>query len=458
MAERNAAVADEALLEAILRSATDFAIVATDLDGRVTFWNQGAERVLGWTADEMSGRPVEAMFTPQDRDAGVVAREMEQARVSGWAEDMRWHLRKDGQVFWAQGRLTPLRGPEDALIGYLKILRDRTQARTVAEARETSEAALRLSEARLRLALEAGRMAVWETDGALTTIIPTPEIGRLLGFPPGYLPSTAEIRSVYLPGESARIRAAAFAAMERKERFLQDEMRIRRKSDGAIRVLLIRVEAVYLPDGTPSRLLGVAIDITEQKRAEERQRLLLQEMSHRVKNTLAVVQAMVGLALRRAETLAEAEAALNVRLKALASAHDLLTAGSWEGADLAEVVSRATCAHGPAERFRIAGPPVRLSPDGALALSLALQELATNAVKYGALSTEGGQVEIGWTAAAERLELIWRERGGPAVAPPEAAGFGARLLERVVEHDLGGRILRRWEPGGLVCEIEAPLT
>lgn len=458
MAERTGgAVAGETLLNAILRSATDYAIITTDLNGRITSWNCGAERVLGWSAEEMTGRSVEAMFTPQDRQAGVLGREMELARLNGAADDERWHLRKDGRQFWAMGRMTALLDADGALIGYLKILRDRTAARAEAEAREASEAALRLSQARLRLALQAGRMAVWEIDGAMTTITPTPEINRLLGFPADHLPSTEEIRALYLPGESARIRASAFAALERKERFLQDELRIRRKDTGEPRVLLLRVEALYKADGTPWRLLGIAIDVTEEKRAEERQHLLLQEMGHRIKNTLAVVQAMAGLALRRSHSLAEAEATLTARLKALAAAHEVLTVGAWEGADLAQVAAGATGAHGAPERFRIAGPPVRLSPDAALALSLALQELATNAVKYGALSVEAGVVDVGWTAEEGRISLVWREHGGPAVAPPENSGFGAKLLERVVEHDLGGRIVRRWDADGLVCEIDAPL-
>lgn len=450
-------LADEILLKAILRSASDYAVIATDPDGRVTFWNTGAERVLGWSAEEMLGRPVERMFTPEDCQAGLARREMHHARERGCAESVRWHVRKDGGRFWAQGRLAPLLGPDEALVGYLKILRDRTRARAEAEAREASEAALRESEARLHLALEAGRMAVWETDGAITSITPSPEIGRLLGFPPGHLPTTDEIRARYLPGEAVRVRANAFAAMARKDRHLQDEIKVRRQDSGDLRTLLLRVEAIYLPDGTPSRLLGVAIDITEQKRAEERQRLLLEEMAHRIKNTLTVVQAMASLALRRATSLVDAEAALSARLKALAAAHDVLTADNWEGAGLAEVARGATGAHGAPERFRIVGPPVRLSPDATLALSLALQELATNAVKYGALSNDGGVVEIGWSATDGRLKLVWRERGGPAVTPTECEGFGARLLERVVEHDLGGRVVRIWDPAGLICEIEAPL-
>jgi PAS domain S-box-containing protein len=201
---------------------------------------------------------------------------------------------------------------------------------------------------------------------------------------------------------------------------------------------------------------GMMRDITERVRAEEMQRLMVNELNHRVKNTLAAVQAVAGQTLRNAEGLEGARGALNARLLALAGAHDILTRESWEGAELADIVESAVSAHGQAERFGVAGPPVRLSPKASLALSMALHELCTNAAKYGALSVEAGRVKIAWSRDGGRLSMTWREIGGPRVTRPTRRGFGSRMLEGLAR-DLEGTASLDFAPSGLICAIEAPL-
>ncbi|HEX8526486.1 sensor histidine kinase [Allosphingosinicella sp.] len=196
----------------------------------------------------------------------------------------------------------------------------------------------------------------------------------------------------------------------------------------------------------------------ERAVAEQRQRLLINELNHRVKNTLATVQAIAFQTLKGDIGLAEARTRFEARLMALSRAHGMLTAQNWEGASLRRVVDDATEYLGGSQgRFAISGDEVSLAPRAALALALAFHELSTNAAKYGALSIEGGTVEVSWLVEGGILRLEWRERGGPAVVAPERRGFGSRLIERGLAADLGGTARLEFDPDGLVCSIEAAL-
>jgi PAS domain S-box-containing protein len=210
---------------------------------------------------------------------------------------------------------------------------------------------------------------------------------------------------------------------------------------------------------------GIAIvfrDISERKAAEAHQALLLHELNHRVKNTLAVVQAVAAQSFRAGLTMEAARAAFDGRLAALARVHDVLTDEAWEGASLREVVERALAPYrGEPDRFRVEGDGVRLTSGTAIAFSLALQELATNAIKYGALAAAGGTVAIAWTVepsgARRRLAFGWEERGGPPVVPPTRRGFGTRLIERSFPRDADGAADLVFAPEGLRCRIVTAL-
>lgn len=211
-------------------------------------------------------------------------------------------------------------------------------------------------------------------------------------------------------------------------------------------------------DGYATGLHAIARDVTERRAFEERQRLLINELNHRVKNTLALVQGLALQSFKGDRDPAEAQAAFGARLATLAAAHDLLTREKWEGATLAELVTDATRPYAePAGRIIRGGPNVVLTPKAAVSLVLALHELATNAAKYGSLSTPEGTVEIDWRAGKDRLRLEWRERGGPAVTRPERRGFGLRMIERALANDLTGTVGMDFAPTGLVCTIDAPV-
>jgi two-component sensor histidine kinase len=209
---------------------------------------------------------------------------------------------------------------------------------------------------------------------------------------------------------------------------------------------------------------GLKVLLHKELRAAEHQKLLIDELNHRVKNTLATVQSIATQTLRTANTTQDAKEALERRLLALSRAHDVLTRESWEGADLSDVVDRVLepyQVHGES-RLHIVGPHVRLTPRMSLALAMALHELATNAVKYGALSNKSGTVEVSWKVqngdAPPRLLLRWREAGGPPVAAPRRRGFGSRLIERSLAQDLDGQVDIAFAPSGVVCTVNAPVA
>ncbi|GJE01846.1 sensor histidine kinase [Methylobacterium isbiliense] len=232
---------------------------------------------------------------------------------------------------------------------------------------------------------------------------------------------------------------------------------------GALRWWDVVLTPIQGDAGVVERVLAVARDVTDAHHAEEQQILLMQELAHRVKNILAMVQAVATQTLRGATSLEEAATAFGGRLIALSHAHDILIQGSWAAADLQNVVEGAADLHGGRgpDRFLIDGPAVRLGPRSALALSLILHELATNAAKYGALSRVEGRVSVTWRIVAEAsepwLSLRWQEAGGPPVAAPTRSGFGTRLIERTLVHSLGGRASLTYPPAGVVFSLSAPL-
>ncbi|MFT4933678.1 MAG: PAS domain S-box-containing protein [Pseudoalteromonas distincta] len=208
---------------------------------------------------------------------------------------------------------------------------------------------------------------------------------------------------------------------------------------------------------------GLAVffrDITERKLAEEHLRLMVHELNHRVKNSLATVQAIAAQTLRGGGVSPQVRESLTSRLLALAQAHDVLTDARWSGARLEEIAAQAAEPYG-ADRFHIDGPPVILPPRTAIAMALAFHELATNAAKYGALSNAAGQVDLSWTVSEQsdprRLALTWRETGGPPVTPPTRRGFGTRLIQRGLAAEFVGEVRMDFQASGLVCQVDVAL-
>ena len=191
---------------------------------------------------------------------------------------------------------------------------------------------------------------------------------------------------------------------------------------------------------------------------------MVNELNHRVKNNLAMTQAIATQTFRSADNIAQVRDDFTSRIIALAQANDLLTGERWVGVSLEGVVKQATKPHAPDPgRCNIGGPDLQLTPKTALAIAMAMHELATNATKYGAWTNEAGKVTVAWSRyspekGGDRLHLEWRESGGPRVATPKRRGFGSRLIERGLAAELGGEVKMNFEPSGLVCVVDAPLT
>ncbi len=307
---------------------------------------------------------------------------------------------------------------------------------------------------RLRLAIEAGRMAVWQVDAR--GVVSSPELNRILGLPEAAKTTLADVNALYMPGELERTRKISRAALARGERYIEGEYRIRRP-DGEVRWLLTRAEVQLTDRGLPKSVTGVLMDVTERKDSEERFRLLAREVDHRANNLLAVVQGTVQLS--QAPTVEALKAVLVGRVAALGRAHQLLSETRWVGADLRRLVEEELLAFslGEAARVSIRGDEVALPPAAAQALAMALHELATNAAKYGALSTPQGRVAVSWSRERHGpLTIRWAETDGPVVTMPTRRGLGATMLARALGGPLKGETRMDWRPEGLVCDLELP--
>ena len=217
-------------------------------------------------------------------------------------------------------------------------------------------------------------------------------------------------------------------------------------------------------DGQWTEAQSTGIDITERKRMEEQRQLLIDELNHRVRNTLMVVQGMAYQSFKGSGVPPAALASFNARLHALAAAHTALSEANWVGAELAEVVRQGLAICGNDPRVKAAGPAAALRPNTVVAMVLVLHELVTNAIKHGALSSHAGTVEITWRIvepAAGRenrpwLELEWRERGAGLVVPPTSEGFGTKLITDSITRQLDGTVDMTFAPEGLTCRMSFP--
>lgn len=241
------------------------------------------------------------------------------------------------------------------------------------------------------------------------------------------------------------------------ERTMQSRQAIRSETESVVfRGRWLAYRLFPLGDG-----IGVVFrDITDRRSAEAQRDLLIKELEHRIKNTLTMVQSIADQTFRNSGLDPSIQRTFAARLVSLSNVHAVLTQRSWDSADLHELVAAAVGPHRSPEkdRFEIQGPILRLGPMAAVALSMAVHELCTNAIKYGALTADSGRVEIAWTVDQGRLRWVWRELGGPAVAIPERTGFGSRMIERSLAAQLSANVKIAYEPSGLICTIDAPLN
>ncbi len=363
---------------------------------------------------------------------------------------------------WLNVDYSPILDDEGSGLGVLAVVIETTELIHAQRERDAAEQALRRREQELAQVQKIGKVGGLEVDlreGFRNTR--SPEYLLVHGLPPEAAHESHEdwVRRIH-PQERAMVESHFRETVAGKALDYQMEYRIIRPSDGAVRWISAVAQIERDGEGRPQRLIGAHIDITERKEAEAQLRLLMQELAHRVKNTLAMIQAIASQTLRGATSLEAANETFTARLGALARAHDLLVGGVRAHAAMADIAASIMGIQGDPARFRIGGPEVVLGPRAALALTLVLHELATNAVKYGSLSSPAGIVSLSWRVdeidGAPQFRLRWQESGGPPVKPPSRRGFGSRLIERTFPSPRG-RAESAYLPGGLVFTLDAPL-
>jgi PAS domain S-box-containing protein len=488
-------------LRPVLDTALD-AVVVMKRDGTVAAWNRVAEATFGWTAGEAVGRLMADLIIPEryrEPHCRGLARynETGEERVLNRRIEIA-ALRSDGAEIPIELSITTAPSlPETMFIGFLRDISERRSA----------EERLKRQAAETRILFEITSMAA-ETasfEEALRSCLAA--ICELTGWPVGHAlvagkGGRRELVSTGIWHEVEEGAADALREATARIRFTpgigvpgrmlesgeptwvsdtdSDPVFVRKglgfgaafgfpvKSQGGI----IAALEFFSRDSAPpdrdllltARTLGEQVGrVLERKRTEAHQRLLLNELNHRVKNTLAVIQSIASQTFRGEAATPDARHAFESRLAALAGAHDVLTGRNWEAAPLARVIEQAGIGCGAAsDRVAVEGEHVDLAPRTALSIAMALHELCTNAVKYGALSNEQGSVAVAWSvtepaAGERRLRLSWVERGGPPVAAPERRGFGSRMIERGLASELGGTVELQFLPEGVRCLIDAPL-
>lgn len=449
----------EARLATILEGIGD-AFYALDQDWRFSYINRAAEVYFGLPRQDMLGRIIWDVFP--DSAGTELRRRYEEIFASGVPASF------EAEAVGVTGRFLELHVfPYNGGLGVG--FRDWTE-------RRRTEEQLRESEARLSsLTDNVPACMVYQINDAADykdrkIFYMSKTCERLNGIPAEEV--QANIGLLYelvLPQYRDGMMAKEVEAVRDRKAF-DMEFEMRHGKTGEIRWHRLVVTPRQLVNGSYV-WDGLQIDITDHKRAEEHLRLLVNELNHRVKNTLATVQSLAAQSFQRpgthdADTLAAARGAFEARLFALARGHDVLTRENWEGANLSDVIHEATAPYRDlAEgrgRIEMNGPDLRVSPPMALSLSMTLHELCTNALKYGALSVPAGRIDISWkileASVGQRLVMQWEEKDGPPVVPPTRTGFGSRLIQHGLARELNGTVTLAYEPSGVVCTIDVPLS
>jgi two-component sensor histidine kinase len=370
----------------------------------------------------------------------------------------------DDREVWIGARGQAAIAPDGSLEGMVGVIQDITTRVEVRTALRDREQRLRIATAVADLGIFEWHMlddqAIWENERMFEIFGRTPADGPI--------GKGVFLDQVLHPEDRVPFRKAISTAL-RGDTVLHARGRIRRHSDSAWRTIDLagRFEREEPHHRLPRRLIGVVADVTDRLVAEERQTLLIRELHHRVKNTLATVQAIVGSTARTASSIETFYEAFVGRIMSLAHTHSVLTEDTWQTASLRNLLTNELKPYaegamdGPAGRISLDGPDVDLPSEIAVPIGMAIHELTTNAAKYGALSTESGRVSITWEilpgGPAGRLRFFWRETGGPEVRPPSRHGFGSRLLQRVLSTQVRAEVETEYLPEGLRLTMTAPL-
>jgi len=314
------------------------------------------------------------------------------------------------------------------------------------------------SERRHRLIFEQASDFILTTDLGQRITACNPSLAKAIGLPTDEIVGR-HVREFLVPGEADRAKDMLSRKVDTGGGVTRYELLIQTVGNG-VRRWDVNSSLTVAADGTPVGIHAVARDVTEKREFDDRQQLLINELNHRVKNTLALVQGLALQSFKLNRSMSEGQEIFQQRLSMLAAAHDLLTRQNWEGATMRDIAHDALATYeGAQARVSIRGPHVVLTPKAAISLVLVLHELATNAAKYGALSVAGGAILVEWTydRDSRAFTLQWREFGGPPVSAPARKGFGLRMVEKALSSDMSGKVTLDFAPEGVACTIEAIL-
>lgn len=448
-----AAARSKQMLEAIIETTPD-CIKVVARDGKLIQMNAaGRDMVEAKVPSEIEGANVLDLIAPEFRQTW---KEQHQRVCNG--EKLSWEfdiVGLRGARRHMETHASPIRLP-DGTVAQLAVTRDVTQ-------RKQDVIKIQESEHRFRQLLQALPAAVYTTDaeGRITFYNEAavefagrrPELGELW---------CVTWRLYNADGSRLPHEQCPMAIALKENRAVRGAEAIAERPDGTRRWFAPYPTPLRDSAGRLTGAINMFVDITERKEAERQQKLLIDELNHRVKNTLATVQSLVAQTARSNGDISEFQKAVEGRILALSHAHNQLSQRRWGDAELSQLLRAGLEPYLAKGNVILSGAPVQVSPQAALMVSMAVHELATNAVKYGALSSSDGSIDVTWATkangAAPRLRLSWSERNGPPVVKPSRKGFGTRLLERGIETELGGKALVDFAPTGLRCEIDIPLT
>ena len=367
-------------------------------------------------------------------------------------------------------RSVALQNAQSILLARQRAERELLQAKEALELKtlELSEANRRLreNEARYRTALAAGRMGTWETDFVTRTRRWTEEGMALFGISlpdgRGHIGGPDDEYQNALHPDDRHLMHKFHELADKQDSFTSEYRTVH--PDGTVLWLRGRGQVLARgPDGRALRMVSIVTDVTDRKAAEDHIQFLMHEISHRSKNLLMVIQSIARRTARSAGSMEEFERRFERRLQGLAASHDVLVSKNWQGAPLADLVRQQLVPFAEIEgsRVELAGPDVVVTAEAAQALGLAFHELATNAIKYGALSLPAGKVSVSWAlqdAAPGALALNWIEQSGPPVSAPERKGFGHVVIGEMVERSLGAKVAMEFAAEGLRWSAVVPAS
>jgi PAS domain S-box-containing protein len=436
------------LLRLIFDSAKDFAIFTMDPNGIVTSWNSGAERVLGYNEQEIMGACADIIFVPEERPSAP-SEERRTALLQGRAEDERWQLKKDGSRLWASGLVMPL---TDRRQGFVKILRDRSEHHRMEEQLRKNEELFRLLATNIPQLVFRCRSSGERTWGS-------PQWSIYSGLTLQESLEFLWVDAVH-PDDRDYTVACWRGAAAKGEYNVQH--RIRRAATQEYRWHQTQAMPIHRDDPANTEWVGTSTDIHELRMLQEKQKVLLAELQHRTRNLLSIVQAIARQSIRSAPTKEQFYQDMSGRLRSLGLVQRLLSNPEHAGIDLRELIELELSAHGqsPSDaggKITLQGPTVELTPETVQTLALALHELTTNALKYGALAQPAGRLAITWTNDNDdHISLRWQESGVTMPTNRSKRGYGSQLIEDALPYQLGAKARLDFGDDGVSCDLVIP--